>query len=65
VVWQFEELKSFLFSEIEMRQVKPVVFLVDALDECDESEVRKVVSFFEELSIVAVEAKNLPQYLFV
>ncbi|KAK6342187.1 hypothetical protein TWF730_001666 [Orbilia blumenaviensis] len=42
---------------------QPVVFLVDALDECDESEVRKVISFFELLSSKATSASENLQLL--
>jgi hypothetical protein len=45
--WNEGELKNFLLSESKKCQPKPVVLLVDALDECDEADVRRVVSFLE------------------
>jgi hypothetical protein len=38
-------------------QPKPLLLLIDALDEYDELEVRQVVSFLELLSINAVSAE--------
>ncbi|KAH8694325.1 ankyrin repeat-containing domain protein [Phaeosphaeriaceae sp. PMI808] len=54
--WREAELKDFLLSEIKTPQSKPLLFHIDALDECRESDVREVVEFLEELSINAVEA---------
>ena len=56
--WQVGELKSFLLSEMKKFQPKPLLLLIDALDECNESEVREVVSFLESLSVNAVGAKT-------
>jgi ankyrin repeat protein len=55
--WNEGELKNFLLSESKKCRPKPVVLLVDALDECDEADVRRVVSFLESLSTNAVNAK--------
>ena len=55
--WQVGELKSFLLSEMKKFQSKPLLLLIDALDECDESEVREVIVFLESLSMNAVGAK--------
>jgi hypothetical protein len=55
--WQVGELKSFLLSEIKKFQPKSLL-LIDALDECNESEVREVVAFLESLSMNAVSAKT-------
>ena len=52
--WRESELKQFLLSEIPMFQKKPLLLLVDALDECSESHVRDVMEFLETLSIEAV-----------
>jgi len=54
--WNEVELKEFLLSETKKSQLKPLLFLIDALDECRESDVREVVDFLEELSISAVDA---------
>ena len=55
--WQVGELKSFLLSEMKKFQSKPLLLLIDALDECDESEIREVIVFLESLSMNAVGAK--------
>lgn len=51
--WREPELKEFLLSEIKQHLPKPLVLLVDALDECSEPHVRDVVGFLEELSVKA------------
>ncbi|KAH6717482.1 hypothetical protein BKA61DRAFT_323396 [Leptodontidium sp. MPI-SDFR-AT-0119] len=48
--WQLGELKTFLLSECKKRQPQPLLMLIDALDECDEREVREVVYFLEDIS---------------
>lgn len=55
---QEEELKYFLQSEPKKPQPKPLLILIDALDECDKSEVREVVSFLESLSINSIRAQT-------
>ena len=54
--WREGELKNFLLSQARTCQSMPKVLLIDALDECNEPEVRKVVEFLESLSIYAVDA---------
>ena len=54
--WREAELKEFLLSETKTPQLKPLLFLIDALDECNEPDVRGVVKFLKELSINAVGA---------
>jgi len=49
--WHPAELKHFLLSEVKNGQIKSCFILVDALDECEESEVRQVVSFLESWSV--------------
>ncbi|PVH69643.1 hypothetical protein DL98DRAFT_505506, partial [Cadophora sp. DSE1049] len=56
--WRESELKEFILSEIQRHQTSPLLLLVDALDECNESDVRNVVKFLEELSIKAIGAKT-------
>ncbi|PTB38432.1 hypothetical protein M441DRAFT_94481, partial [Trichoderma asperellum CBS 433.97] len=56
--WQESELKNFLLLEIQRCQSKPLIILVDALDECSESQMRDVVEFLEELSTIACNAKS-------
>ena len=55
--WSVGELQNFLIFETKKGQIKPFLLLVDALDECDELEVRKVVEFLEDLSVSAVNAR--------
>jgi ankyrin repeat domain-containing protein 50 len=59
--WQLGDLRDFLLSEIKQFecQRKPLLLFIDALDECDELEVRHVVSFLESLSTSAVSSKTL------
>jgi hypothetical protein len=52
--WKIEEPENFLPSEMKKFQPKTLLLLIDALDECNELEVRQVVSFLESLSIHAV-----------
>lgn len=52
--WRESELKEFLLSEMQVRQRRPLIILADALDECNESQVRDVVRFLEQLSIACV-----------
>ncbi|KAH8704305.1 hypothetical protein GQ44DRAFT_778212 [Phaeosphaeriaceae sp. PMI808] len=54
--WREAELKEFLCSQTKTPQLKPLVLLIDALDECSKADVRKVVKFLEELSTNAVGA---------
>ncbi|KAK6542336.1 hypothetical protein TWF694_006295 [Orbilia ellipsospora] len=53
--WHPGELKSF-FVELVSYCSSPVVLFVDALDECDEAEVRAVVSFLETLALVSTKS---------
>lgn len=51
--WHVGELKPFCLSAIKTQNRAPIVILVDALDECNEPDVRAVISFLESLSINA------------
>ena len=55
--WYLGELKSFLLEMIR-HQSQPTVLFVDALDECNESEVRDVVSYLEMLSSAAIGSET-------
>ncbi|KAF3207946.1 hypothetical protein TWF106_011569 [Orbilia oligospora] len=55
--WHEGELQTFL-HEVITSLAKPVFLLVDALDECDEVEVRNVVSFLEGLGSAAASSKK-------
>ncbi|KAI9776736.1 MAG: hypothetical protein M1839_009380 [Geoglossum umbratile] len=56
-MWYSGELKDFLL-EIVRHPTQPILLFVDALDECDESEVRDVVSFLERLSLAAIVSET-------
>ncbi|KAK1236982.1 hypothetical protein MKX08_007930 [Trichoderma sp. CBMAI-0020] len=54
--WRESDLKNFLLSEIQHYQSKPLIVLVDALDECEKPHVREVVGLLEILSLEATRA---------
>ncbi|KAI9744927.1 MAG: hypothetical protein M1818_001853 [Claussenomyces sp. TS43310] len=56
--WHEEKLESFLLREIKTRHSRPLLLLIDALDECKESDVRSVVACLESLSISAVQSRS-------
>ncbi|GJC89990.1 vegetative incompatibility protein HET-E-1 [Colletotrichum liriopes] len=51
--WRQSELQEIIRSVVTQSHSKPFLLLVDALDECHESEIRDVVTFLESLSISA------------
>ncbi|KAF3155986.1 hypothetical protein TWF569_008026 [Orbilia oligospora] len=55
--WHIDELKVFMFQTMQHLKPKPIILFADALDECEESEVREAVSFFEKLSYFALSAR--------
>jgi len=56
VAWHQEELQDFLCTVFATSKSRPAVLFVDAMDECDDSEVRDLVRFFKNLSRKAFEA---------
>ena len=40
--WRIGDIKNFLLSEMKRPQRKPLLFLIDALDECDESKYERL-----------------------
>lgn len=56
--WREPELQNFLRSETQYCP-KPLVFFIDALDECSESHVRNLVRFLEDLSVKAEMTLNI------
>ncbi|GKT97070.1 ankyrin repeat domain-containing protein [Colletotrichum tofieldiae] len=54
--WRQSELQEIIRSIVTQSHSKPFLLLVDALDECHESEVRNVVTFLKSLSISASRA---------
>ena len=54
--WDIEELKAILASTIENLGQQHLTCFIDALDECEEDQVRDMVSFLERLGQVAVSS---------
>ncbi|OPB44877.1 hypothetical protein A0O28_0090150 [Trichoderma guizhouense] len=54
--WREPELKSFFLSEIPKCQSRPLLLIIDALDECSEHDVQNVAKFLQDLSNNAVDA---------
>lgn len=52
--WRIEELQDILVSTIKSLGQHHICCFIDALDECDEDQVRDMVQFLEELGEVAV-----------
>ncbi|KAH8696903.1 ankyrin repeat-containing domain protein [Phaeosphaeriaceae sp. PMI808] len=48
--WRLQELKSFLASAVKHERSRPLLLLVDALDECNGVDMQDVVEFLESLS---------------
>lgn len=55
-VWTEDELRKFLRSEMISPQPRPLLFLIDALDECDDYSAGRVVDFLGQLSALAVRS---------
>ena len=53
--WARGELENFLRIVFTRAKPQRTVLVVDALDECDESTVRSVVYFFDEIAQIAVK----------
>lgn len=54
--WRLSELQDFIRSLVRRRACsRPLLLVVDALDECDESDVRDVVSLLESLAVQAAQ----------
>ncbi|KAF2222623.1 hypothetical protein BDZ85DRAFT_319868 [Elsinoe ampelina] len=59
-VWQLERLRNILRSALQRLQRERVVFCIDALDECDQSQVKEMLeSFHDDLSVEDHEMLNL------
>ncbi|KAF9630200.1 hypothetical protein BFW01_g381 [Lasiodiplodia theobromae] len=48
-IWSIESLKTLLEHAIQSLGESPVVCFIDALDECDEAQIRDMISFFERV----------------
>jgi hypothetical protein len=54
--WQEGELCEYFSSVVTTAQVPSMTVFIDALDECEEEKVRRVVSFFAMLTSLAVSS---------
>ena len=54
VIWQIREISEFFHSAISEMHSRPIYIFIDALDECEEDEVRKIVKNLEDCSAAAV-----------
>ena len=55
--WQRRQLEDFLVSVVQRRRTqRPLLLLVDALDECADGDIRDVVGLLESLSTHAAKA---------
>ncbi|OJJ30425.1 hypothetical protein ASPWEDRAFT_142843, partial [Aspergillus wentii DTO 134E9] len=50
LVWDLARLQSLFLSTVKALRQKAVICFIDALDECDEDEVRDMVDFLADLS---------------
>lgn len=57
--WSVESLKMLLEEAILMLGKAPVICFIDALDECDETEIRDMIQFFEHIGDLSTE-RDLP-----
>ncbi|KKO97162.1 hypothetical protein THAR02_10737 [Trichoderma harzianum] len=51
IEWHESELQDFLFLEMRQYRSRRLLFIIDALDECTDSDRLKVVEFLESISI--------------
>ncbi|KAJ5065314.1 ankyrin repeat protein [Bipolaris maydis] len=57
--WRVELLKDLLEKAILMLGKTPILCFIDALDECDGTEIRDMIEFFEHIGNLSTE-KDLP-----
>lgn len=53
-IWSLESLKSLFAQAIQSIGETAVVCFIDALDECDDAEIREMVSFFSHLGQLTI-----------
>ena len=58
VKWETEKVKGLFGSAVENLGQRHLICFIDALDECDESEVREMVDFFKQLAQIAITSKT-------
>lgn len=56
VTWHQEELQDLLSRVFATCESRPAILFIDAMDECDDAEVRDLVRFFKSLSNKACNA---------
>ncbi|KAL2129397.1 hypothetical protein VTI74DRAFT_7841 [Chaetomium olivicolor] len=54
--WSIETLKSLFEEVVQGLGELPVICFVDALDECDEGQIRDMISFFEHIGEMTTKA---------
>ena len=54
--WSVESLKALLEQAIQSLGESSVICFIDALDECEERQIREMISFFEHVGELAVSA---------
>ncbi|KAM0550171.1 hypothetical protein ACHAPJ_009019 [Fusarium lateritium] len=59
--WSVESLKEIFEQAVQSLADSPLIMFIDALDECDEADIRDMVSFFEDLGNLAVSAGTIFQ----
>jgi ankyrin repeat protein len=55
--WTVESLKALFELAVQNLGQTPVLCLIDALDECDEGQIRDMLSFFERVCDVAISSR--------
>ncbi|KAL1885609.1 hypothetical protein Plec18167_001104 [Paecilomyces lecythidis] len=55
--WDVETLQSLFKTAVENLAQRPLICFIDALDECEEDQVRDMISFFEQLGEIASQHK--------
>lgn len=56
--WETGELKEFLLQHYTRRQPKDTLLFIDALDECDDSDMQDVLNFLRSLAEKAIESDS-------
>ncbi|KAL9085611.1 MAG: hypothetical protein Q9165_007511 [Trypethelium subeluteriae] len=57
--WQFAELQNFLFESVSRPIERPIHLVIDALDECEEEEVREIAVYLRTLTDTALNIGNV------
>jgi ankyrin repeat protein/nucleoside phosphorylase len=55
--WDVETVKSLFRYSVEKLGQRSLICFIDALDECDEDQVREMVAFFEELGYLTLSSQ--------